>query len=131
MASQKGASVQKLTISLHTSHDKIALLGVAAQREGKKLSLDACIDAVVTLVWMANGMERPLDAIGKVAKASIVSELVIKKNWSRMKAGKTTSSFLNPKNLGTKMSGSMLMRPWCYKSKVLELILGNLFVILP
>ena len=59
--------------------------GVAAQRGGKKLSLEAQIDAVVTLAWMANGMELPTGAIAKVANASIALELAIRKIWSRMK----------------------------------------------
>ena len=58
---------------------KIVLPGVAAQKGGKQLSLEAQIVAVVTLAWMANGMDLPAGAIAKVANASIVLELAIQK----------------------------------------------------
>ena len=92
MASQKAASVQKLTYSLQTHHEKIAQPGVAIQKGGKQLSLEARIDAVVILAWMADGMHLSPGAIVKVANASIVLETTIQKIWSRMKAGETPSS---------------------------------------
>ena len=73
---------------------KVAQPGVAAQKGGKQLSLEARIDAVVTLAWMADGMDLPPGAIAKVANASIVSETAIQKIWSRMKAGETPSSIV-------------------------------------
>ena len=56
---------------------KIAPPGVAARRGVKQLPLEARIDVVVTLAWMANGMNLPPGAIAKVANASIVSETAI------------------------------------------------------
>ena len=110
---------------------KIAQPGVAAQRGGKQLSLDARIDAVVTLAWMADGMHLPSGAIAKVANASLVSEMAIQKIWSWMKAGETPSSIVITKKPGIKTQKPLVMRPWFYRSKVLTLIFGNLFVILP
>ena len=66
MVSQKAASVQKLTFSIQTHHDKIAQPGVAAQKRGKQLSLETRIDAVVTLAWMADGMNLPLAPLQKL-----------------------------------------------------------------
>ena len=86
---------------------KIAQPEAAAQKGGKQLSLEARIDAVVTLSWMANGMDLLTGVIAKVANASIVSELAIQKIWSRMKAGETPSQIVISKNLGTTMPGSM------------------------
>ena len=54
---------------------KSAPPGVAAQKEGKQLSLEVRIDAVVTLDWMANGMDLPTGTIAKVVNASIILEL--------------------------------------------------------
>ena len=81
---------------------KIALPGVAAQRGGKQLSLEAQIDAVITLAWMADGVHLPSGAIGKGANASIVLESAIQKIWSRMKAGETPSSIVISKKFGNK-----------------------------
>ena len=81
---------------------KIALPGVAAQKGGKQLSLEARIDAVVTLAWMADGMDLPPGAISKVANASIVSETAIQKIWSWMKAGETPSLIVITKKTGSK-----------------------------
>ena len=58
---------------------KLALPGAAAQKGGKQLSLEAHIDAVITLAWMANGMDLPTGFIAKVVNTSIVSELAIQK----------------------------------------------------
>ena len=94
--------MQKLTFSPQTHHGKIAPPGVAAQKGGKQLSLEARIDAVVTLAWMTNGMHLPPGAIAKVADASIVLETAIRKIWSRMKAGEMTSSIVITKKSGNK-----------------------------
>ena len=73
---------------------KIAQPGADAQKGGKQLSIEAQIDAVVTLAWMADGMHLPPGAIAKVADASIVLETAIRKIWSRMKSGETPSSIV-------------------------------------
>ena len=78
MASQKKQHQCKNLPFLHRlTMEKIAPPGVAAQKGGKQLSLEARIDAVVTLAWMANGMDLPPGAIAKVANASIVLEMAI------------------------------------------------------
>ena len=79
---------------------KIAPPREAAQRGGKQLSLEVRIDAVLTLAWMANGIDLPTGAIGKVANTSIVLELAIQKIWSQMKAGETPSSIVISKKSG-------------------------------
>ena len=58
---------------------KIAQLGVAAQKGGRQLFLEASIDAVVTLTWMADGANLHPGAIAKFANASIVVETAIQK----------------------------------------------------
>ena len=103
MASQKKQHQCKNLPFLHRlTMEKIAPPGVAAQKGGKQLSLEARIDAVVTLAWMADGMHLPPGAIAKVADASIVSETAIRKIWSRMKAGETPSSIVITKKTGNK-----------------------------
>ena len=95
MASQKKQHQCKNSPFLYRhTMTKIAHPGVAAQKGGKQLSLEARIDAVVTLAWMANGMELPTGVIAKVANASIVLESAVQKIWSRMKAGETPSSIV-------------------------------------
>ena len=80
MASQKKRHQCKDLPFLHRlTMEKIAPPGVAAQKGGKQLSLEARIDAVVTLAWMADGMHLPPGSIAKVADASIVLELAIRK----------------------------------------------------
>ena len=81
---------------------KSAPPGQASQKGGKQLSLEARIDAVVTLAWMADGMRLPPGAIVKVVDASIVSETAIQKIWSRMKAGETPSLIVITKKTGNK-----------------------------
>ena len=95
MASQKKWHQRKNSPLLYTqAMTKIASPGVAAQKGGKQLSLEARIDAVVTLACMANGMDLPPGAIAKVANASIISETAIRKIWLRMKAGEAPSSIV-------------------------------------
>ena len=53
--------------------------GIAFHKGDKQLSLEVCIEAVATLVWMDNGMNLPIGAIIKVANASIVLESAIQK----------------------------------------------------
>ena len=80
MASQKRRISAKTYLFLCTqAMTKTALPGVPAQRGVKQLSLEARIDAVVTLALMANGMDLPTGAIAKVANTSIVLELAIQK----------------------------------------------------
>ena len=132
MASQEKQHQCKNSLFLYRlTMTKIAQSGVAAQKGGKQLSLEAQIDAVVILAWMADGMHLPPGAIAKVANASIVLEMAIQEIWSRMKAGETPSLIVITKKPGTKMQKPLLMRPWFYRSKVSTLIFGNQFVILP
>ena len=86
---------------------KSAPPGVAAQKGGKQLSLEAHIDSVVTLAWMANRMNLPTGAIAKVANASIILELAIQKIWLQMKADEALSKIVISKKLGATMPGSM------------------------
>ena len=79
---------------------KSAQPGVAAQKGGKKPSLEARIDVVVTLAWMANEMELPTGAITKVADTSLVLKLTIQKVWLRMKVGETPSEIFISKKAG-------------------------------
>ena len=73
---------------------KIAQPGVADQKGGKQLSLEARIDAVVTLAWVANGMNPPPWRHCKSCRRQLVLELAIRKIWSQMKAGETPSSIV-------------------------------------
>ena len=53
---------------------KSAPPGVAAQKGGKQLLLEVRIYVVVTLAWMANGMDLSIGTITKAANASTVSK---------------------------------------------------------
>ena len=110
---------------------KVAQPGAATQKGGKQLSLEARIDAVVTLAWMADGMRLPPGAIGKVADASIVLENGHPKNLVADEGRRDAIIDCYYQKTGTKTQKPLLMRPWCYKSKVLTLVFGDQFVILP
>ena len=86
-STQKTASLQKLTFSLYTIHEKSALSGLASQERDTQLSLEVRIDAVAILAWMSDGTDILTGAIAKVSNSSIVSKLVIQKIWLRMKVG--------------------------------------------
>ena len=95
---------------------KIVLPGVATQKGGKQLSLEARIDAVATLSWMTNGMDLPFGAIEKVADASIVLELAIQKIWLWIKAGETPSEIVI-----SKKSGNNYVRIYVDETLVLQI----------
>ena len=69
---------------------KSAPPGVAVQKGGKQLSLEARIDAVVTLAWMADGMDLLTGAIKKLSKPVLFWNCP-SKNWPQMKADETPS----------------------------------------
>ena len=56
---------------------KVELPDQAVQEEGKKVSLDAQVDVVIMLAWMANVMEMLTGAIEKFANVNTVLESAI------------------------------------------------------
>ena len=82
--------------------NKSSPLGQAGHQRGNQISLDAGIDAVFMLAWMADGMEMPNGAIPRQYCFGVGHTKI----WLRMKAGETPLDIDDYKKPGITMSGS-------------------------
>ena len=66
-------------------------------RGGRQLSEEARVNALVLLVWSANGTHLPYGAIADIARKSLCSRRAVRKIWMRLLDGKKPSDIVKSK----------------------------------